>query len=196
MSHKVRALVGLASATLAAGALTVLPVSPALAGQTSNPSYICTNDFYFSFEAGTNVFNPNGGVSHGGCTSTDAKYGYADLENEPVLSTAALASNCKLISQMFLQMVDPANGGPPLAAYPITLPISGVTVNNPTELGSYAFHDIFGPNPSTCQAVLAADHATIATGMPYDVYYTGGAGQNTTYAPGVPADLAAVGFGQ
>lgn len=184
-------LAALSAATLAAAALgagAAVPTLAASSASTSNPSSTCTNDTFFDFESGQVVTLPNGGVSHGGCVSTDAKYGYADLPNDPVLSQAALESTCKMLPQQFLEMVpqDPA-------AYPITLGTQ--TFYDPNSLASYIFHDIFGPDPSTCTAILAADHATIANPGPYgpyDVYYTGGHGANTTYAPGVPPDLAAL----
>lgn len=168
----------------AALAALTFGVTTAAASSTTSPSYICTNDTYFSFDTGTIVFNPNGGVSHGGCVSTQAKYGYADLENEVVLSNAALVSNCKLIGQSFQDM-----------ASQIPLDVAGQligrTFTSSSQLGSYVFHDIFGPNPATCTAILAADHASIPYGG-YDVYYTGGSGPNTTYQIGVPPDLAAL----
>ncbi len=116
--------------------------------------------------------------------STDAKYGYADLSNEPVLSNAALVSNCKLIAHSFQEIAQ---------SVPLPVTIGTKTFSSSSALGTYVFEDIFGPNPSTCAAILAADHATIVNPGPqgpYDVYYTGGAGRNTTYAPGVPADIA------
>jgi hypothetical protein len=185
MVPKLRSLL-LAGAVVSAGTIGLLGVSAsaASAASSSNPSYTCTNDTYFDFDTGTIVTNPNGGVSHGGCVSTDAKYGYADLSNEPVLSNAALISNCKLIAQSFQDMAQ---------SIPLPTTIGTRTFTDSSALGTYVFKDIFGPNPSTCAAILAADHATIASPGPegpYDVYYTGGAGQNTTYAPGVPADLA------
>lgn len=165
----------------AAAAIALCAASVANASSTTNPSYTCTNDTYFSFETGTVVFNPNGGVSHGGCVSTDAKYGYADLENEVVLSNAALVSNCKLIAQSFQEMATQI----PLD---VASQLLGRTFTSAAQLGTYVFKDIFGPTPATCTAILAADHATIPEGG-YDVYYTGGNGPNTTYLPGVPADL-------
>lgn len=178
-----------ASAAVASAGMMGIGIASApmaSASSTANPSYTCTNDTYFDFDSGQVVFLPNGGVSHGGCVSTDAQYGYADLSNEPVLSNAALVSNCKLIAQSFQDMAQ----GVPL---PVTL--GSQTFTSASALGAYVFHDIFGPNPSTCVAILAADHATIANpgpDGPYDVYYTGGAGPNTTFLPGVPADLAPI----
>jgi hypothetical protein len=182
---KLRAML-LVGAVASAGTIGLAGVSAsaASAASSSNPSYTCTNDTYFDFDSGQVVFLPNGGVSHGGCVSTDAKYGYADLSNEPVLSNAALVSNCKLIAQSFQDMAQ---------SVPLPATIGTRTFTSSSALGTYVFEDIFGPNPSTCTAVLAADHATIANpgpDGPYDVYYTGGAGQNTTYAPGIPADIA------
>ncbi len=177
----------LAGAIASAGVISLLNFSAlsASAASSTNPSHTCTNDTYFDLDSGQVVFLTNGGVSHGGCVSTDAKYGYADLANEPVLSNAALVSNCKLIAQSFQDMAK---------AVPLPASIGTRTFTSSSALGTYVFQDIFGPNPSTCTAILAADHATIANpgpdGQPYDVYYTGGSGPKTTFAPGVPADIA------
>jgi hypothetical protein len=166
---------------VAAGAIAGFAgtAAPALAGSTTNPSALCTANA-----------QANAGISHGGCASTAARFGSAELESLPYLSTSAFVSNCKGLPTLFQQMV--ASGGP--TTYPITLPVSGVTLSSPDALANYMFHDIFGPDMSTCVAILAADHATIAhpgpDRHPYDVYYTGGHGGNTTYAPGVPPDLA------
>jgi hypothetical protein len=166
-----RLLAVVTAGTLAAATLGLGVASPALAAKGDNPSTMCSS-------------TGNGGVTHGGCTSTAAQYGSADLENLPYLSQSALVSTCGQLPYEFIGM---ASSLP----YPFTLGTQ--TFYDPVSLGLYVFHDIFGPNMSTCTAVLAADHATIANPGPegpYDVYYTGGHGGNTTYAPGVPADLA------
>lgn len=172
---------------LAACAALVGGGTRAFASSNGNPSFTCTNDYYFSFEQEQFVLLPNGGVSHGGCVSTDARYGYADLENEAVLSNAALISNCKLLVGQFEQMAAEMMPVDAASAY------FGLTFTSTNQVGDYIFSLIFGPNPSTCAAILAADHATIASpgpdGQPYDVYYTGGNGKNTTYLPGVPSIL-------
>jgi hypothetical protein len=152
---------------------------PASAASTDNPSVQCST-------------TGNGGVSHGGCTSTAARFGSADLENLPYLSNAAFVSNCKGLPGLFLQMVPPVESG----IYPFTL--GSHVLATPQDAANYIFHDVFGPDMSTCVAVLAADHATIANPGPcgpYDVYYTGGHGNNTTYLPGVPTDLIPI-FGE
>ncbi len=187
MILRTRMLAAVSAAVLAAATLGAGFASPAMAanGSTSNPSYNCTNDTFFDFDSGQYVTLPNGGVSHGGCVSTDAQYGYADLPNDPYLSQSALQSTCSMLPAQFLGMVQGA---------PLPITIGQNTFYDYQSLANYVFHDIFGPDPSTCMAVLAADHATIANPGPegpYDVYYTGGHGRNTTYAPGVPADLAA-----
>ena len=180
-----------AALVAAAASLALFAGATQASASTGNPSFTCTNDYYFSFESGQWVLVPNGGVSHGGCVSTDAKYGYADLENEPVLSNAALISNCKLLKGQFEQMG---------AEFPLDAASAyfGQTFTSTNQVGDYIFALVFGPNPSTCAAILAADHATIAQWLagqvdePYDVYYTGGDGQNTTYLPGVPEILVPI----
>jgi hypothetical protein len=163
--------------TVAAVGLTVgLAAVPASAATGGNPSVQCST-------------TGNGEVSHGGCTSTAARFGSADLENLPYLSTSAFVSNCKGLPGLFLQMVPPIESG----IYPVT--IGTHVLATPAAAADYIFHDIFGPNMSTCVVVLAADHATIANpgpDGPYDVYYTGGNGGNTTFAPGIPPDLVPI----
>lgn len=169
-----RVRLGVAAAVAAVGlAIGAAAVPAAAAGGSDNPSTQCAT-------------TGNGDVSHGGCTSTAARFGSADLENLPYLSTSAFVSNCKGLPALFLSMVPPIESG----VYPVTIGLH--VLATPAAAADYIFHDIFGPNMSTCVAILAADHATIADpgpDGPYDVYYTGGNGGNTTFAPGVPPEL-------
>ena len=165
------------TALAAAAALGLLAVGSTTAAASAdtpgNPSSACT-------AVG------NGGIDHGGCTSTAARFGSADLENLPYLSTSAFVSNCTSLPSLFQQIT----GSVPPQAYPVQ--VGTRTFSDATSLADYIFHDIFGPDMSTCIAILGADHATIANPGPqgpYDVYYTGGHGKNTTYLPGIPDEL-------